>query len=248
MAIVQAYNLSIGEVHLMCEDGVMPPSPYSLFLASHVPNLAGAVVADVGTGSGIQAIIARRRGAEVVYLTDTNHAALNVAMNNAARNGVSSGCIPLQGSVLAPLPLGILLDCVICNPASLPMPTPEDEHSPYYSGPDGRAMIEQLVHEAAPRLREGGQLLMVHTSLADWPATETLLLTKGFFPRIVDQARLVFRPFYNRDWIDSLNGLKRGLYTVLDGQPIETLNVVVAEYLPGRQLVGNPAVSSVGAR
>ncbi len=56
-------------------------------LAEHPP--AGAVVLDVGTGSGILAVAAARLGAEEVVAVDLDPEAVAVTAANAERNGVS---------------------------------------------------------------------------------------------------------------------------------------------------------------
>lgn len=49
---------------------------------------AGAVVADIGTGSGILAICAKKFGADYVYGCDNDETVIDVAKENAIKNGV----------------------------------------------------------------------------------------------------------------------------------------------------------------
>ena len=65
----------------------MPPSPYTLFLAQYLPEMTGWTIIDVGTGSGILAIVARLLGASTAFVNDTNVDAVDLAMENAERNG-----------------------------------------------------------------------------------------------------------------------------------------------------------------
>src|SRR5258706_7818986 len=152
---------------------VMPPSPYSHLLAEAIPDLSGLTVADVGTGCGIQAIVAKLQGAAQVYLLDSNPTALTTSMDNLRLNGVADGCITMPaGDVLGPLPIGLQVDVILCNPASLPMPVPDQKNSPYFAGVDGRQMIERLICQAQSHLKVGGWLYLVHTSLADYQTSE----------------------------------------------------------------------------
>jgi ribosomal protein L11 methylase PrmA len=52
-------------------DDVGPASAYSLLLAENIPDLTGKTAVDLGTGSGILAIVASLQGAKTVYLLDT---------------------------------------------------------------------------------------------------------------------------------------------------------------------------------
>ena len=58
-------------------------------LEIHAPRVQGARVLDVGTGSGILALVALALGAERVRATDIDPDAVEVALENAARNGMS---------------------------------------------------------------------------------------------------------------------------------------------------------------
>ena len=225
----QVYEIGRHRVAITCRDGVGPPTPYSLFLAEHIPEIPGSKVVDVGTGSGILAIVARLQGAALVYVLDTNAAAISLAMENAERNGVRDGLVhlPTDRSMI-PLPAGETVDMVICNPAQLPLPEADRADSPFYAGKDGRLMIEGVIRDTPGRLSPGGRLLMTHNSLADWPASARLMEAQGLEPHVLAQRVLEFRSFINRAWLDELGGTARELYTVRDGRAYETLYVVEA--------------------
>ena len=176
----QVYEIGRHRVAIACRDGVGPPTPYSLFLAEHIPQMPGGTVVDVGTGSGILAIVARLQGAVRVYVLDTNAAAISLAMENAERNGVGDGFVHLPtGRSMLPLPAGEMVDLVICNPAQLPLPEADRADSPFYAGKDGRLMIEGVIQDTPGRLSPTGRLLMTHNSLADWPASARLMEQQG---------------------------------------------------------------------
>src|SRR6202022_3489289 len=68
--------------------GVFVPSLHGRFYANALQVEPGERVIDIGTGSGILAIAAARRGARVVA-TDIDERAIAAASHNAALNGVS---------------------------------------------------------------------------------------------------------------------------------------------------------------
>jgi ribosomal protein L11 methyltransferase len=67
-----------------------------------------ASVLDVGTGSGVLAIAARKLGAGLVVATDNDPVAVRVARENAAANGVLIDVRP-------EIPEGVVFDLVLAN-------------------------------------------------------------------------------------------------------------------------------------
>jgi methylase of polypeptide subunit release factors len=226
---VQTYRIGRHRVTIACRGSVLPPTPYSLFLAEHIPEMPGRTVVDAGTGSGILGIVARLQGAACVYVLDINPEAVAVALENAARNAVQEGFIPLPaGRTMLPLPAGASIDVVLCNPAQLPQPESAQADDPFYAGRDGRQMIEGVIRETPRWLSPTGGLLLIHNSLTDFPASMRLMESLGLEPRVLAERSLEFRSFINREWLDALGGTARGLYAVRDGRAYETLYVVEA--------------------
>jgi ribosomal protein L11 methyltransferase len=117
-------------------DNVGPASAYSLLLAENIPDLTGKTVVDLGTGSGILAIVASLQGAKLVYLLDTYDSAISLALDNGKRNGVGEKLVHLPiGPTMLPLPAGKKVDVILSNPAQLPLPQQDRENSPFYAGP-----------------------------------------------------------------------------------------------------------------
>jgi methylase of polypeptide subunit release factors len=229
MPDAQVYHIGRHRVAIASRDGVVPPTPYSLLLAEHIPEMPGHTVVDVGTGSGILGIVARLQGAARVYVLDTNPNAISLATENAKRNAVHDGFVPLRTDLsILSLPVGEMADMVICNPAQLPLPEPDRADSPFHAGPDGRQMIEGVIRETPGWLSRSGRLLMTHNSLTDLPESLRLMESLGLEPRVLAQRSLEFRSFIDRDWLDELGGTARGLYEVRDGKAYETLYVVEA--------------------
>ncbi len=128
-------------------------------------------VADVGCGSGCIAVaIARHRPEAVVFAIDASAAALAVARENAARNGVESRITFLHGDLFDPLlERGERLDVVVSNPpyvvdADIEELAPEvKEYEPRLAlagGADGFSTIARLVEGVGAVLTEGGALVM----------------------------------------------------------------------------------------
>ena len=224
---MHTYEIGRRRVVLASRGEVHEATPYSLFLAEHIPEMPGQTVVDLGTGSGILGIVARLQGAAHVYVLDINPEAVAIAMENAVRNGVQEGFVSLPtGSTMLPLPRGIAVDHIICNPAQLPMRESGKAGDPFFAGNDGRKMIEGLIREAPAWLAPTGRLLMTHNSLTDLPKSMRLMESVGLEPRVIAERLLEFRAFVDRAWLDELGGIKCGLYTIRDGRAYEILHVV----------------------
>ncbi|MCL6612692.1 MAG: peptide chain release factor N(5)-glutamine methyltransferase [Peptococcaceae bacterium] len=135
-------------------------------------DLPAPVVADVGTGSGAIAVsLAVFLESARIYATDISPGALEVARENAARNGVLERVEFRRGDLLEPLldiP-GFKADLAAANLPYVPsseipglMPEVRD-HEPREAldgGPDGLDHYRRLVPQARELLRDGGRLLM----------------------------------------------------------------------------------------
>ncbi|WP_028926500.1 methyltransferase [Pseudonocardia acaciae] len=84
-------TLSYLGLELVVPPGVFPPTPTSDLLGRAVIDECTAAdrVLDMGTGSGVNAILAARAGADVLGV-DVNPASVAAAERNAARNGVTA--------------------------------------------------------------------------------------------------------------------------------------------------------------
>lgn len=128
-------------------------------------------IVDLGTGSGIVAILMARRCPQAdVTAVDVSAAALDVARSNAARHGAPVRF--LEGDWYAPL-AGERFDLIVSNPPyvaagdrhlsqnGLPF-EPQRALTDGVAGGDGLACIRRIVAGAADHLFPGGWLLMEH--------------------------------------------------------------------------------------
>lgn len=141
----------------------------TLTLARLIPRTPSRRMLDVGTGSGILALLGAAH-CEHVTATDLNRRALMFARFNAELNGISNLEL-LEGSWFEPV-VGRCFDLVVCNPPYLV--SPDQEFIYRDSGLAGTTLLEQLIRQASEHLTPGGLAVMLcswpHQSADDWAA------------------------------------------------------------------------------
>jgi release factor glutamine methyltransferase len=179
-------------VRLLTLPGVFRPVSDSWMLARALreePLPADARVLDVCTGSGLLAITAALRGADVTAIDVSRRAVTGVRLN-ARLNGVRIRA--LRGDLLAPV-AGETFDLIVSNPPYVPAETDElptrGRARAWDAGREGRAFLDPLLAEAPRHLRPGGVLLLVHSSIIGYEPTRRPLADRGLEVEIVARAR-----------------------------------------------------------
>ena len=178
--------------------GVLVPRPdtetvveESLRLLGLRPTDSGpAVVADVGTGSGVIAIsLAAHLPSAVVYGTDISDRALELASSNTQRHGVASRVRLLKGDLLSQVDQPV--DLVAANMPyvmSSEIPTLEPEIRLYEprdaldGGGDGLEVIGRLLATAEPHLNRNAAMVL---ELDPRQAPRATQLARAAFPSAI---------------------------------------------------------------
>ncbi len=180
---------SFWSLELMVNANVLIPRPETELLVETALSLipAGTVqrVVDLGTGSGAIALsLAKERPAWEVHATDLSDLALEVAEENARRNGLEQVQFH-QGSWTEPL--GGEFHLIVSNP---PYVTQDDPHllqgdcrfEPRMAltpGSDSLSAFSQIATESRGRLKSGGWLLFEH-GWDQGPAVRAILNSTGY--------------------------------------------------------------------
>lgn len=147
----------------LASDYVGSYTPSAHLCASLTPRAPVARALDVGTGSGVQALLCARH-AEHVIATDVNDRALAYTQLNAALNDVENvEC--RQGSLFDPV-AGETFDLITCNAPFVV--SPEDRLTYRDGGMRGDEFSERVVRGAAEQLAPGGYAAL----LASWIAAD----------------------------------------------------------------------------
>jgi hypothetical protein len=132
-------------------DHVMGMSPSTMLTIAHTPREHGAVALDVGTGSGVQALIAARHCDRVVA-TDVTPRALWMTELNARLNGIDN-LETREGNFFEPVQ-GERFDLVVSNPPYIVSP---DADFLYRDGDmEGDSLCRSLLADLPGLLEPGG--------------------------------------------------------------------------------------------
>lgn len=176
--------------------GVLIPRPETEVLAEWAAELLSArrppthpLAVDLGTGSGcIACALATRRPAARVVAIDRSETAARVARDNVRALGLGERVTVVAGDLLSAV-RGFTVDLVVSNPPYLPtalldcLAAEVREHDPRLAldgGPDGLAVIRDIVPAARARLRAGGVLVMETAGDGQAGALAALMARSGF--------------------------------------------------------------------
>jgi release factor glutamine methyltransferase len=158
---------------------VLIPRPETEFLVERVitiideSRLDSPLIVDVGTGSGCVAVtLAFQLPRARLIATDASRAALNVALENAARHGVGDRIEFWEGDLLTPLDgrgFENAVDVLASNPPYVEEASREslqrevrdwEPHEALFGGADGLSFYRRLLADGWKYLRPGGHLVV----------------------------------------------------------------------------------------
>jgi release factor glutamine methyltransferase len=158
------------------------------FLASQIESRlvdSDAEVLDMGTGSGVCAIIAARYARRVVAV-DINAEAVRCANLNALLNHLEHKIVVRHGDLFAPVPAE-RFDLILFNPPFL-VGTPRDDRDRAWRSND---VAERFAAGLADHLKPGGAALVLLSSFGHAPVFLEEFRRWGFAIRVVAQRRFV---------------------------------------------------------
>jgi release factor glutamine methyltransferase len=145
----------------------------------------GERVLDMGTGSGVNAILAAKQGADVVAV-DINPHAVEAARANAERTGVADRVAIAQSDLFAEVEGRF--DLVVFDPPFRWM-KPRDWAEASITDEDYRSLTAFFAH-VREHLVDGGRVLVFFGTTADVGYLERLVETNGLVGRVVSRREL----------------------------------------------------------
>lgn len=198
------------------------PTPHgkhlSATLAEH--NLVrGKEVLELGAGVGNQTIVMVRQGATRIVATEIRKELLETTRRNVERNCPGAA---VEYRVADWLDTGGEFDVIVSNPPFMKSGKANRRH-----------FIDALIEGAPERLRPGGRIVFVQSSMADIAKTRAMLDANGFEARILATSEGPFRDYYFEDaaFMEEIRSVPNG-FELRDGVYYETLFVVDALLKP----------------
>ena len=188
-------------------------------LAEH--NLVrGKDVLELGAGAANHTIIMLRQGARRIVATEIAESFLGTTRRNVERN--CPGATNVELRLADWLNTEGEFDLVVSNP---PFCKSGKQNRRYY--------IDSLILDAHKRLRPGGLLVFVQSSMADLAKTERRLAENGYESRILGERRGPFRDYYFEDaaFMEEIARVPDG-YEVEEGTYYERLFVLACRLTP----------------
>ncbi len=154
-------NVEIGGLTIKSCEGVYYPREDSMLLAEQVNRHAFGKVLDLGTGSGIQGIIAAINGCEVTF-ADIDDKAVSCARSNASLNGARGKFVKsdlfegIEGK----------FNTIIFNPPYLA--SNEIAEKDLDGGKEGRELIDRFIGAYRNHLLERHAVLLLESSFNDY--------------------------------------------------------------------------------
>jgi len=191
---MELYGLRI----TLCKD-VYEPDEDTLLLAEVIKRekLKNKLVLEIGTGTGILALLCAKKAKKVVAV-DINESAVKCAKLNAKVNDINN-IEARRSDVFSGLEKGEKFDLIVFNPPYLPVSEKEEIKEPkdalslaWDGGKSGRNVINKFLESCEERLKEKGKILMLGSSLSDYTKTIKKLEEKGFKSRIKARKRFFF--------------------------------------------------------
>ena len=179
-------ELTFRDIHLSVSSPVYCPAEDSFLLAKAVQGFAVGSVLDLGTGSGIQAIVAAKKN-EVNHVTavDLNKIALSTAQENAKANHAEKKIAFVHSNLFENVTGKF--DVIVFNPPYVPVEADEkldDESMAWHGGATGRTTLDPFLSTFANYLQPNGTLLLLQSSLNNPEQTITELKKQGFTTEI----------------------------------------------------------------
>ncbi len=180
------------DAEVIVMDGVYEPAEDTFLLCQHLDIKPGDRFLELGTGCGLVAIVAAKRGAQVVA-TDQSPLAVENAKENVKRNNLQERVEVRIGWLFEPIHKNERFSVIAFNPPYLPGTQQDSAFDPAWSGgKNGREITEVFLHRCSQFLDIRGRILLIQSSLSNAEKTHQMLRRQFHDVAIKDEKRFFF--------------------------------------------------------
>ncbi|WP_456393989.1 HemK2/MTQ2 family protein methyltransferase [Thermococcus sp.] len=169
---------------------VYEPAEDTFLLAENLDVREGDFALDMGTGTGIIALLMAKK-AESVIGADINPTAVELARENAGLNGVENVEFRLS-DLFEGIDEDEKFDLITFNAPYLPGKPEEPIDMALVGGERGREVLDKFIGEAGHYLRPGGRIQIVQSSITGVEETLEKLENAGFKAEVTAKKHLFF--------------------------------------------------------
>jgi methylase of polypeptide subunit release factors len=180
-------RLKFGKANILVKNGVFTCDPTITYSSSmiieNIPNLKGLRMADIGTGSGVLAVIAGLNGAKEVIATDISDEAIQNASMNVLNNKVANNVKVIKTDLFK----GIegRFDIISAN-----LPILDEVWTTH--GIQVESTLERFLRQAKSFLNTNGKIYLPWGSFADIKIIESLIKKYHFEYTVLSAEKLGF--------------------------------------------------------
>ncbi len=187
-------RVHFGDYDFDVYENVYEPAEDSFLFAENLNVASGETVLDLGTGSGILAVLSAAKAASVLAI-DINPFAIRCASQNAQINHLNSKIMFLRASLFTALRADAKFDLILFNAPYLP--TEKGEESTWIGrswagGASGREVVDQFIKEAPIYLKDQGRVQLMQSTLTGVEETVSKFKETGLAALVIAEQKLPF--------------------------------------------------------
>ena len=175
-------------LQLLLHPQVYEPAEDTFLLAEHLAVKEGDIGLDMGTGTGLIALLMAKK-ADFVLGVDVNPFAIELAKKNSELNGIKN-----VKFILSDLFENVSgeFDVITFNAPYLPGKPEEPIDLALVGGKSGREVLDRFIREVRDYLKPGGVVQIVQSSITGVEETLKLLKKAGLSGKIVTKRHVFF--------------------------------------------------------